>query len=107
MMSSILAGCCLVIGGCEKAANDESADPTKDDSAMTTPANNTITAKNPDLTDNTKTGHASDAADATAMKPPPPGDVAPDIVGVDLDGVEFKLSDYKGKVIFLDFWGDW
>ena len=32
---------------------------------------------------------------------------APDIEGVDLDGVAFKLSDYKGKVIFLDFWGDW
>lgn len=32
---------------------------------------------------------------------------APDIVGVDLDGVEFKLSDYRGKVVFLDFWGDW
>ena len=35
------------------------------------------------------------------------GNVAPDIAGIDLDGVEFKLSDYKGKVIFLDFWGDW
>ena len=32
---------------------------------------------------------------------------SPDIAGIDLDGVEFKLSDYKGKVIFLDFWGDW
>ena len=32
---------------------------------------------------------------------------APDIQGVDLDGVAFKLSDYEGKVIFLDFWGDW
>jgi hypothetical protein len=35
------------------------------------------------------------------------GNAAPDIAGVDLDGVAFKLSDYKGKVIFLDFWGDW
>lgn len=35
------------------------------------------------------------------------GKVAPDIAGVDLDGVAFKLSDYKGKVILLDFWGDW
>lgn len=35
------------------------------------------------------------------------GSVAPDIAGVDLDGVEFKLSDYEGKVVFLDFWGDW
>lgn len=35
------------------------------------------------------------------------GNVAPDIEGQDLDDVPFKLSDYKGKVIFLDFWGDW
>ena len=35
------------------------------------------------------------------------GNVAPDIAGVDLDGVAFKMSDYQGKVIFLDFWGDW
>jgi len=35
------------------------------------------------------------------------GCTAPDISGIDLDGVAFKLSDYKGKVIFLDFWGDW
>ncbi len=35
------------------------------------------------------------------------GSIAPDIVGEDLDGVTFKLSDYRGKVVFLDFWGDW
>jgi len=35
------------------------------------------------------------------------GMVAPDIVAKDLDGVEFKLSDYRGKVVVLDFWGNW
>ncbi len=35
------------------------------------------------------------------------GDVAPDIFGVDIDGVPFKLSDYRGKVVVIDFWGDW
>jgi len=35
------------------------------------------------------------------------GKKAPDIVGADIDGKEFKLSDYKGKVILLDFWGFW
>jgi hypothetical protein len=35
------------------------------------------------------------------------GNVAPDIEGTDLEGVAFKLSDYRGKVVFLDFWGDW
>ncbi len=35
------------------------------------------------------------------------GLVAPDIVGTDHAGVEFKLSDYRGKVVVLDFWGHW
>ena len=35
------------------------------------------------------------------------GATAPEIAGIDLDGVEFKMSDYEGKVVFLDFWGDW
>lgn len=35
------------------------------------------------------------------------GKVAPDITGKDADGVEFKLSDYRGKVVVLDFWGEW
>ncbi len=35
------------------------------------------------------------------------GSVAPEIEGADLDGVAFKLSDYRGKVVVIDFWGDW
>jgi hypothetical protein len=35
------------------------------------------------------------------------GTVAPEIEGVDIDGVAFKLSDYRGKVVLLDFWGFW
>lgn len=35
------------------------------------------------------------------------GKPAPEITGVDLDDVEFKLSDYRGKVVMIDFWGDW
>ncbi|MCA8952381.1 MAG: hypothetical protein KDE27_22920 [Planctomycetes bacterium] len=30
-----------------------------------------------------------------------------DIVAKDVDGVEFKLSDYRGKAVLLDFWGFW
>jgi hypothetical protein len=32
------------------------------------------------------------------------GKVAPDIEGEDQDGQRFKLSDYRGKVVLLDFW---
>jgi hypothetical protein len=35
------------------------------------------------------------------------GKEAPDIKGPDLDGKEFKLSDYRGKVVMIDFWGNW
>ena len=35
------------------------------------------------------------------------GKMAPDIEGMDFDGTQFKLSDYRGKVVVLDFWGDW
>jgi hypothetical protein len=32
------------------------------------------------------------------------GKVAPDIQAEDQDGKRFKLSDYRGKVVLLDFW---
>ncbi|MBK7644681.1 MAG: hypothetical protein IPJ19_16835 [Planctomycetes bacterium] len=35
------------------------------------------------------------------------GKPAPEIEAVDLDSVAFKLSDYRGKVVLLDFWGNW
>jgi tetratricopeptide (TPR) repeat protein len=35
------------------------------------------------------------------------GKTAPEIEGEDIDGKKFKLSDYRGKVVVLDFWGNW
>jgi hypothetical protein len=35
------------------------------------------------------------------------GKVAPEIEGEDMEGKKFKLSDYRGKVVMLDFWGHW
>jgi hypothetical protein len=35
------------------------------------------------------------------------GKVAPDIVGEGVDGKPLKLSEFKGKVVVLDFWGNW
>ena len=35
------------------------------------------------------------------------GKVAPEVEGQDVDGVDFKLTDYRGKVVVIDFWGDW
>lgn len=46
------------------------------------------------------------------QQPPPNpgpkvGEQAPEISGEDVDGKAFKLSDYRGKVVVLDFWGFW
>ncbi len=35
------------------------------------------------------------------------GCVAPDFDTQDVDGAGFKLSDYRGKVVLVDFWGFW
>jgi hypothetical protein len=35
------------------------------------------------------------------------GKVAPEIEGEAIDGTPLKLSDYKGKVVVIDFWGHW
>jgi hypothetical protein len=32
---------------------------------------------------------------------------SPDIEGEDIDGKKFRLSDYRGKVVVLHFWGSW
>jgi hypothetical protein len=50
--------------------------------------------------------------DKTTSKPLPPigtqvGNRAPEIEGEDIQGTKFKLSDYRGKVVMLDFWGNW
>ncbi len=36
-----------------------------------------------------------------------PGNVAPNIVGTDTEGVEFALEDYRGRIVTLIFSGQW
>ena len=45
--------------------------------------------------------HPHDAKDLAVGKP------APEITGTDIDGKVLKLSDHRGKVVVLDFWGFW
>jgi hypothetical protein len=50
-------------------------------------------------------------ADAKINPHPPAaleiGQPAPDIVGKTIDGTPLKLSDFKGRVVVVDFFGDW
>ena len=66
----------------------------------------------PNETTKSVSGKSNAGRPAFPVRPPPPkplavGTLAPEIAGPDTDGSEFKLSDYKGKIVMLDFWGDW
>jgi peroxiredoxin len=50
------------------------------------------------------TSYASQKADTSAAQAPRP---APDFELKDINGVTHKLSDYKGKVVVLNFWATW
>jgi hypothetical protein len=54
---------------------------------------------------NTKAPHCPEPVDDPSGVPI--GALAPEITGEDIDGAFFKLSDYRGKVVLLDFWGNW
>lgn len=64
-----------------------------------------------DYSDITLDGKMNPAELATAtlfrMRHLQPQQKAPEIEGPDLDGVPFRLSDYRGKVVLLSFWGHW
>ena len=59
----------------------------------------------------TRTARAKLAEDARAeldeIRNLAVGKPAPEIIGTDLDGQPFKLSDYRGKVVLLTFWAGW
>jgi hypothetical protein len=63
------------------------------------------------VTENGPGTGAMAAGDGVPSGPPEAGfevgDLAPEIEGDDLDGEPFRLSDYRGKVVVVDFWGDW
>jgi thiol-disulfide isomerase/thioredoxin len=54
---------------------------------------------------------------AGCMPPPPPtkatrtapeiGCWAPELEATDVDGTKIKLSNYRGKVVLIDFWATW
>jgi cytochrome oxidase Cu insertion factor (SCO1/SenC/PrrC family) len=53
------------------------------------------------IANSAKTTRSNSLKSANAAKP------AQDITGIDADGEKFQLSDYRGKVVLLDFWASY
>ena len=62
------------------------------------------------MTASARTLLAASAAAFVALAPASAqaaGEQAPDFTLRDINNQEVSLSDYRGKVVVLDFWGDW
>lgn len=78
--------------------------PTSIPSEANTSSENPTSENNPNSTDNEQnTDNTSENSNATDQKLVP----AFDFTLTDQYGNEHKLSDYKGKVVFLNFWATW
>jgi peroxiredoxin len=47
------------------------------------------------------------AADSAPLEPAASRQPAPDFSSQDADGAPFRLSDYRGRVVVLNFWATW
>lgn len=99
-LGQMLLGRSQQLGDNQAAQRDQLRDEAE--KALTT-----VVEKYPD--ERTPRGTAGAAATAILfeLKHLAIGLEVPDLEGKDLDDVEFKLSDYRGKVVLLDFWAHW
>ncbi len=74
----------------------------REDAAKVAEINQQILAKYPDTTAGKRAKAAVYEAENLVV-----GKMAPDFESEDIDGKKFKLSDYRGKVVVMEFWGFW
>lgn len=67
--------------------------------------NNTTQSSSPNA--DAKNSATPDKSADTSNSQEQKGEMAPDFTLKDLDGNTVKLSDYRGKVVFVNFWATW
>ncbi len=105
-LTCFLAAGLMALVGCGGDESGDSGNTTTEDSSASNSSTDTGAAAASADTESGDNSGGSTAV-ATAPKTPVIGQMHPEITGPDTDGVEFNLSDYRGKVVMVDFWGDW
>lgn len=105
-LTCFLAAGLMALVGCGGDESGDSGNTTTEDSSASNSSTDTGAAAASADTESSDNSGGSTAV-ATAPKTPVIGQMHPEITGPDTDGVEFNLSDYRGKVVMVDFWGDW
>lgn len=88
----------LSITGCNFKKGEPDNSPPKDN--IETPQKDPVEDTNDELVENEKTEYLPKEGVY-------PGDRAPDFSLLDREGNEIKLSDLKGKIVYLNFWATW
>lgn len=101
-LTAIMLTAAIMASGCSqqgagKENNTESVNKSTD--AKSAGENKDMEVKNANMEGKTNDGEGM----AEANK----GDIAPDFDLVDMDGNEFKLSEQKGKKVYVKFWASW
>ena len=108
-LTCFLAAGLMALVGCGGDESGDSGNTTTEDSSASNSSTDTgaAAASNSGPIPQPPSDLDGSTAVATAPKTPVIGQMHPEITGPDTDGVEFNLSDYRGKVVMVDFWGDW
>ena len=118
-MNSITGFLSRISGSTERAAVSAQEDPTEGSSAKEDTSEDKITVQeeaspteetdDASVTGDTPDTDDSSASDETYDENEPVEDVfpAPDFTLTDQYGISHTLSDYKGKIVFLNFWKTW
>ena len=91
-------------------ANRESSRPTAEDrdrNSVPAPAANRRASSEEETVVPDEEDREAPRAKRAVGSTPAVGEPIKPITGADVDGVEFSLSEYSGKVTMIDFWGDW
>jgi hypothetical protein len=105
--NSVKAAAAMAIGANLAAATDKLGDNLKEADKVAAEAESYYTMVVDQYAKDNAAMKKQAERELHALKTTRVGKEAPIITAPDLDKKEFKLSDYRGKVVLLDFWGNW